>query len=79
MKKIAIMAATATLLTACGKMLSGDGGELVGARMASYNEPTPYGMVLKTRIIPNGTRRQRQFVGIRARNTRRLIRIILDG
>ena len=45
-KKIAIMGVAAWLLTACGKMLSGDGGELVGARMASYNEPSPYGMVL---------------------------------
>ena len=41
MKKIAIICVTVTLLTACGKLLSGDGGELVGVKMASYNEPNP--------------------------------------
>ncbi|MDR2041149.1 MAG: SUMF1/EgtB/PvdO family nonheme iron enzyme [Tannerella sp.] len=46
MNKIALILALALLLPSCGKMLSGDGGELVGVKMASYNEPAPYGMVL---------------------------------
>lgn len=49
MKKIALVLAVITLLTSlvsCGKLLSGDGGEVVGARLASFNEPAPYGMVL---------------------------------
>ncbi|MDR2763529.1 MAG: SUMF1/EgtB/PvdO family nonheme iron enzyme [Tannerella sp.] len=46
MKKIALILAVASLLTSCGRMFSGDGGELVGVKMASYNEPAPYGMVL---------------------------------
>ncbi|MDR1675024.1 MAG: SUMF1/EgtB/PvdO family nonheme iron enzyme [Tannerella sp.] len=46
MKKIALILAVASILMSCGKMFSGDGGELVGVKMASYNEPAPYGMVL---------------------------------
>jgi formylglycine-generating enzyme required for sulfatase activity len=46
MKKIALILAVTALLTSCGKLFSGDGGELVGVKMASYNEPTPHGMVL---------------------------------
>jgi formylglycine-generating enzyme required for sulfatase activity len=46
MKKIVLILVAATLLTSCGNLFSGDGGELVGVKMASYNEPTPYGMVL---------------------------------
>lgn len=52
MKKIALVVAVTTLLTSltsCGKLLSGDGGEVVGARLASFNEPAPYGMVLVKR------------------------------
>jgi len=52
MKKIALVLVVTTLLisvTSCGKLLSGDGGEVVGARLASFNEPAPYGMVLVKR------------------------------
>ncbi|MDR0348120.1 MAG: SUMF1/EgtB/PvdO family nonheme iron enzyme [Tannerella sp.] len=52
MKKIALMLAVTTLLTSltsCGKLLSGDGGEVTGARLASFNEPAPYGMILVKR------------------------------
>ena len=46
MKRITLLLAVSALLTSCGKMFSGDGGELVGVKMAAYNEPAPYGMVL---------------------------------
>ena len=47
MKKLAFISIAMMLLTtSCGKLLSGDGGELVGVKMASFNEPNPYGMVL---------------------------------
>lgn len=49
MKKIILLLIATTLLTACGKMMPGDGGELVGVKMASYNEPAPFGMVLVKR------------------------------
>jgi formylglycine-generating enzyme required for sulfatase activity len=51
MKKITLLllVVTVVLATSCGKMFSGDGGELVGVKMASYNEPAPYGMVLVKR------------------------------
>ncbi|MDR2920384.1 MAG: SUMF1/EgtB/PvdO family nonheme iron enzyme [Tannerella sp.] len=52
MKKIALVLAVTALftsLTSCGKLLSGDGGEVVGARLAAFNEPAPYGMVLVKR------------------------------
>ena len=49
MKKIACILVVTTLLTSCGSLFSGDGGELVGVKMASYNEPAPYGMVLVKR------------------------------
>ncbi|MDR1335866.1 MAG: SUMF1/EgtB/PvdO family nonheme iron enzyme [Tannerella sp.] len=49
MKKIALILAVVSILTSCGRMLSGDGGELVGVKMASYNEPAPFGMVLVKR------------------------------
>jgi len=46
MKKIAYMLLAATILTSCGSLFSGDGGELIGVRSASINEPAPHGMVL---------------------------------
>jgi formylglycine-generating enzyme required for sulfatase activity len=46
MKKIALILVVITVLTSCGKLFSGDGGELVGVKLASYNEPAPFGMVL---------------------------------
>jgi len=46
MKKVLLILVVTVVLTSCGKLFSGDGGELVGARMASFNEPAPYGMVL---------------------------------
>ena len=33
-------------LSSCGKSLRNAGGEVTGARLAAYNEPAPYGMVL---------------------------------
>ena len=46
MKKIACILVATTLLTSCGNLFSGDGGELVGVRTASFNEPSPHGMIL---------------------------------
>ena len=46
MKKIACLLVATVILTSCGSLFSGDGGELVGARLASINEPAPHGMVL---------------------------------
>ncbi|MDR0757669.1 MAG: SUMF1/EgtB/PvdO family nonheme iron enzyme [Tannerella sp.] len=46
MKRIILILVSATLLISCGRLFSGDGGELVGARMASFSEPAPYGMIL---------------------------------
>ena len=49
MKKIACILIVITLLTSCGSLFSGDGGELIGVRSASYNEPAPFGMILINR------------------------------
>lgn len=47
MKKIWIVLLAATsLLSSCGKVLSGGGGEVTGARTMAINEPNPYGMTL---------------------------------
>ena len=45
MKKISFILVTITLLTSCGSMFTGDGGELIGVRLAAFNEPAPHGMV----------------------------------
>ncbi|MDR0395395.1 MAG: SUMF1/EgtB/PvdO family nonheme iron enzyme [Tannerella sp.] len=46
MKKIILISAAIVLLSACGRNAMNSGGELVGVKLASFNEPTPYGMVL---------------------------------
>lgn len=45
MKRVFFVLATITLLTSCGRNRMG-GGEVTGVRMATVNEPAPYGMVL---------------------------------
>lgn len=52
-KRIPTLMAVATLtglMVSCGASLSGIGGELTGARLASWSEPAPYGMIK----IPRG-------------------------
>lgn len=49
MKKLLLNLAWILTLTACGRAFTGDGGELTGAHLASFSEPTPYGMVLVKR------------------------------
>ena len=49
MKKIAYMLVATVILTSCGSLFSGDGGELVGVRSAAIREPAPHGMVLINR------------------------------
>ena len=46
MKKVLSILGAAALITSCGSPLSGGGGELTGARTASFNEPAPFGMIL---------------------------------
>lgn len=46
MKRVIPVLAALSLLTACGKMMNGAGGEVTGVRSASFSEPAPYGMVL---------------------------------
>ena len=46
MKKIILVLVTMITLSSCGKSLRNAGGEVTGARLAAYNEPAPYGMVL---------------------------------
>lgn len=48
-KLLVVLIAVASLLTSCGKSLSGGGGEVVGVRGMAFNEPAPYGMVLVKR------------------------------
>lgn len=53
MRKIAVIISiigTMAGLASCGRSLSGSAGELTGVRMASWKEPTPYGMTL----VPQG-------------------------
>ncbi|MDH8701445.1 sulfatase modifying factor 1 [Dysgonomonadaceae bacterium PH5-43] len=46
MKKLIFLTITTVILTACGRSVSGDGGELSGVRATAWNEPNPHGMVL---------------------------------
>ena len=46
MKKILFVLMAVAMLTACGRNLTGDGGEVTGVHSAAFNEPAPYGMVL---------------------------------
>ena len=46
MKKIVLISVAVVLLSACGRNALNSGGELVGVKSASFNEPAPHGMVL---------------------------------
>ena len=45
-KKLIILGMAVVLFTACGRSLSGDGGELTGVSAGAWSEPNPHGMVL---------------------------------
>jgi formylglycine-generating enzyme required for sulfatase activity len=46
MKKILLITVIAAALSSCGRNAMTGNGELVGARLATFKEPAPYGMVL---------------------------------
>lgn len=49
MKKIILSLIVVALFASCGRSKLGGGGELTGARLATFNEPAPFGMVLVKR------------------------------
>jgi formylglycine-generating enzyme required for sulfatase activity len=46
MKNLIFLALLTFVIVSCGRSLSGDGGELVGAGVPAWSEPSPYGMIL---------------------------------
>ncbi|MDR0613685.1 MAG: SUMF1/EgtB/PvdO family nonheme iron enzyme [Dysgonamonadaceae bacterium] len=46
MKNLIFLALLTFLIVSCGRSLSGDGGELVGASAPAWSEPSPHGMIL---------------------------------